>query len=223
LDFAIAGPLAGLITSIILLYTGMELTQTMSLDSNLPVLPVDFLRSSSLGGGMVEYFLGKVAILPNQGPNAFIELHPFAIAGFIGCLINALAMLPLGRKYIYNTGHESWVFILKYLFFYFFLTLSSFFWDHHIIDTDGGRISLAMFGRRGAFVTKLFTTLLLTVAGLFGLDDNNILLAYVLYTLIWQRELETPIRNEVDEVDFSRGLLGIIGAMLVGLVLIPMI
>jgi hypothetical protein len=198
----------------------MELTQTMSLDSNLPVLPVDFLRSSSLGGGMVEYFLGKVAILPNQGPNAFVELHPFAIAGFIGCLINALAMLPLGRKYKYNTGHESWMFILKLIFF---LILSSFFRDHHILDTDGGRISLAMFGRRGAFVTKLFTTLLLTVAGLFGLDDNNILLAYVLYTLIWQRELETPIRNEVDEVDFSRGLLGIVGAILVGLVLIPMI
>ena len=91
------------------------------------------------------------------------------------------------------------------------------------LDTDGGRISLAMFGRRGAFVTKLFTTLLLTVAGLFGLDDNNILLTYVLYTLIWQRELETPIRNEVDEVNFSRGLLGIIGAMLVGLVLVPII
>ena len=80
-----------------------------------------------------------------------------------------------------------------------------------------------MFGRRGAFVTKLFTTLLLTLAGLFGLDDNNILLAYVLYTLVWQRELETPIRNEVDEIDFSRGLLGITGALLVGLVLIPML
>jgi hypothetical protein len=80
-----------------------------------------------------------------------------------------------------------------------------------------------MFGRRGAFVTKLFTTLLLCVAGLIGLDDMNILLAYVLYTMIWQRELETPIKNEVDEIDFSRGLLGITGAILVGLTLIPMI
>ena len=80
-----------------------------------------------------------------------------------------------------------------------------------------------MFGRRGAFVTKLFTTLLLTVAGLFGLDENNVLLAYVLYTLVWQRSLETPMRNEVDEIDFSRGLVAITGALLVGLVLIPML
>jgi hypothetical protein len=90
-------------------------------------------------------------------------------------------------------------------------------------DTDGGRISLAMFGRRGAFVTKLFTTLILTAAGLFGLDDVNLLLAYVLYTLVWQRELETPVRNEVDELDISRGLLGIGTAIAVGLILIPMV
>jgi len=90
------------------------------------------------------------------------------------------------------------------------------------IDTDGGRISLAMFGRRGAFVVKLFTTLLLVLAGLFGVDDMNVLLAYAIFALLWQRELESPIRNEVDEIDFSRGLLGITSALLVGLILIPM-
>ena len=79
-----------------------------------------------------------------------------------------------------------------------------------------------MFGRRGAFVTKLLATLILTASGLFGLDPMNILLAYVIFTLLWQRELESPIRNEVDELDFPRGLLGIISAILVGLILIPM-
>ena len=79
-----------------------------------------------------------------------------------------------------------------------------------------------MFGRRGAFIVKLFTTLILTASGLFGLDEMNILLAYVVFTLIWQRELETAIRNEVDELSFSRGLVGIISAILVGLILIPM-
>jgi hypothetical protein len=89
-------------------------------------------------------------------------------------------------------------------------------------DTDGGRVSVAMFGRRGAFVVKLFTTVILCVAGVFGLDDVNILLTYVLFASIWQRELETPPRNEVDELDFPRGLLGISAAIVVGLVLIPM-
>ena len=82
---------------------------------------------------------------------------------------------------------------------------------------------MTMFGRRGAFVVKLFTTLLLCVAGIFGLDENNIFLVYILFATIWQRELETPARNEVDELDFPRGLLGIFAALLVGLTLIPML
>jgi len=184
-DFSIAGPLAGLTVSLGLLFVGLQLTQQMSLDSNLPVLPVDLARTSSLGGGMIQYFLGKYSLFPDQGPSAFVELHPFAISGLIGCLINALALLPLGH-------------------------------------TDGGRISLSMFGRRGAFVTKLFTTVILCAAGLFGLDNVNLLILYVIFTLTWQRELDSPIRNEVDELDFTRGLLGIISAILVGLILIPM-
>jgi len=184
-DFSIAGPFAGLAVSLAMLFIGLQLTQQMSLDSNLPVLPVDLARSSSLCGGMIQYFLGKYALMPDQGPSAFIELHPYAISGLIGCLVNALALLPLGH-------------------------------------TDGGRIALSMFGRRGAFVTKLLATLVLVASGLFGLDPMNILLAYVIFTLVWQRELESPIRNEVDELDFPRGLLGITSGILVGLILIPM-
>ena len=80
-----------------------------------------------------------------------------------------------------------------------------------------------MFGRRGAFVVKLFTSLLLCAAGLFGLDRANIFLLYVLYVTIWQRELETPARNEIDELDLPRGLVAITAALIVGLVLIPML
>lgn len=215
-DFAIAGPLAGLALSVTLLVTGLKLTQTLSLDTQLPVLPVDFVRSSSLGGGLVQYFLGNMAVLPDQGPNAVVELHPFAIAGFIGCVINALSMLPLGRKSLSSCfrcnpslgiAHRS--------------LASAFSFDK--ADTDGGRISLAMFGRRGAFVTKLFTMVILATAGLFGLDDANVLVAYGLFTLIWQRELDTPVRNEVDELDISRGMIGIASSIVVGLILIPML
>lgn len=76
-----------------------------------------------------------------------------------------------------------------------------------LIDTDGGRISLAMFGRRGSFVVKLFTTLLLCAAGIFGLDEVNIFLTYVLFASIWQRELETPTRNEVSLILLCRYLI----------------
>ena len=80
-----------------------------------------------------------------------------------------------------------------------------------------------MFGRRGAYIVKLFTTLLLCITGLIGLDNANFFLTYIFFVAIWQRQLETPARNEVDELDFTRGLLGIGTAILVGLVLIPML
>ena len=98
-DFSAAGPLAGMAASVACLLIGLQLTQSVSLEAALPVLPVEFVRSSSLGGGLVEFFLGKVALLQDQGPNAVIQLHPYAVAGFVGCIVNALAMLPLGRKF----------------------------------------------------------------------------------------------------------------------------
>ncbi len=72
-------------------------------------------------------------------------------------------------------------------------------------------------------MVKLFTSLFLCAAGLFGLDESNLFLIYVLFVLIWQRELETPARNEVDELDWSRGLVAIAAALIVGLTLIPML
>jgi hypothetical protein len=97
-DFALAGPLAGMVVSLALLLNGLDLTSSMTMGTQLPVVPVDLLRSSSLGGGLVEYFLGNTAILPDQGPAAVLPLHPYAIAGFVGLMTNALALLPLGRK-----------------------------------------------------------------------------------------------------------------------------
>lgn len=88
-------------------------------------------------------------------------------------------------------------------------------------DTDGGRVSIAMFGRRGAYLISTFTAVLLCLVGVFGWDDSRIFLSYTLFALLWQRELETPARNEVEELDFGRGALGIFAALLVGLTLVP--
>lgn len=88
-------------------------------------------------------------------------------------------------------------------------------------DTDGGRISLCMFGRRGAFVVKSFAALLICLSGLAGLDNSHIQLTYLLFAVIWQRELETPARNEVEEIDLLRGACGILMALVVALILLP--
>lgn len=93
---------------------------------------------------------------------------------------------------------------------------------HIYLDTDGGRICVAMFGRRGAFIVKFFTGILLCVTGLLGFDEASILLTYSLYTFIWQRELEAPCRNEVEELDFARAALAIASALLVTVALVPL-
>jgi hypothetical protein len=89
-------------------------------------------------------------------------------------------------------------------------------------DTDGGRISIAMFGRRGTAVVKTFTAVALCGSGLFGFDDSRLLLNYVLLTILWQNELEAPARNEVEELDFGRGCFAIAMAVCVVLILLPM-
>ena len=89
-------------------------------------------------------------------------------------------------------------------------------------DTDGGRISVALFGRRGTVVVKTFTAIILCTSGLFGFDDSGLLLNYVLLTILWQNELEGPARNEVLELDFPRGCFAIAMALFVILTLLPM-
>jgi membrane-associated protease RseP (regulator of RpoE activity) len=186
-DVGIAGPLFGLMVSLGYLFSGLDITSHMSLDqlSGLPVFPSYVLRSSELGGSLVEFFLGKGTIT-QTGIESLIPLHPYAIAGSVGIISNALALLPLG-------------------------------------NTDGGRVALAMFGRRGAYLVKTFTAVLLIAMGLFGFDESRILLVYVFIVQVWQRELETPALNEVDELDFPRGALGIVTAMIVALSLVPML
>ena len=98
-DFSMAGPLSGLIISLFFMYSGLELTAFMGPEaqSQLPSLPLQLLRSSALAGGMVEWLLGDGILAPGGGT---ILLHPFAIAGFVGLISNAIALLPIGSKYL---------------------------------------------------------------------------------------------------------------------------
>lgn len=100
-DFALAGPAAGFVVSFALLIFGLDKTVATDFtdQSLLPALPIVLLRASALGGSMVEFFLGNGALDSLNPELAVLPLHPFAVAGFSGLLINALALLPLGRKY----------------------------------------------------------------------------------------------------------------------------
>lgn len=89
-------------------------------------------------------------------------------------------------------------------------------------DTDGGRITLAMFGRRGAYLIKTFAGIALCFLGLVGLDESRILISYTAFVYLCQRELEAPMLNEVDQVDDGRAVIGFLTGILVTLILLPM-
>jgi membrane-associated protease RseP (regulator of RpoE activity) len=98
-DLAAAGPITGLAVSFLALLLGLQLTTTVdsSTAQLLPSLSVGFLCQSSLGGTLVDTILGGGdGILINQEVGTQVPLHPVAIAGFLGMLINALDLLPIG-------------------------------------------------------------------------------------------------------------------------------
>jgi len=108
-DFALAGPMIGLLASVIFLYSGLELTVFMDpvAQAQLPRMPVELLQSSSLGAGMIQWLLGSGILLAPDPATATVSLHPFAIAGYAGIIINALALLPIGSKFYFTQSLHS--------------------------------------------------------------------------------------------------------------------
>lgn len=98
-DFAFAGPVTGLTVSFLALLLGLQLTTEVdqSTAQLLPSLPVGFITQSTLGGTIVDLLLGGGdGILLSQDPSTQIPLHPVAIGGFLGIIIHAFDLVPIG-------------------------------------------------------------------------------------------------------------------------------
>jgi membrane-associated protease RseP (regulator of RpoE activity) len=101
-DFAVTGPLLGFFVSCLCFGFGLVLTQS-ALASGvanaaelLPALPVSLIKQSTLLGTIVDAFFGGQGYITLQDPLTPVPLHPYAIAGFCGVVLNAVEMLPLG-------------------------------------------------------------------------------------------------------------------------------
>lgn len=189
-DFAVAGPLCGLTASIAALYAGLQMTvfADPSTAAMFPALPLEILRQSSLGGGIVDSVLGSGTLSVPDGASQMIAsitipLHPVAVAGFIGLLVNAFALLPIGT-------------------------------------TDGGRMGQALFNRAGKGIIGQIALFALLGVGFLGNDD--LFLFYFLFCSLFQQGSEIPLRNEVDEISFSRVLVATGLGVVALLSLIPM-
>lgn len=98
-DIAFVGPITGLSVSFVALLVGLQLTTTVdpSTAQLLPSLPVGYLTQSTLAGTIVDLILGGGdGILLNQDATTQVPLHPVAIGGFLGLIIHALDLVPVG-------------------------------------------------------------------------------------------------------------------------------
>ena len=91
------------------------------------------------------------------------------------------------------------------------------------LDTDGGRASLAIFGRSLTNVVRSITVVGMIAAGLLGDDNASLLLVFAIYSQIWQRETEIPCRNEVDGIDDFRAIVGFLSLAVAGIAIVPLI
>ncbi len=215
-DIAASGPLAGVVVSSMALALGAKLT-LISDPATLPALPLDILRQSTLGGAIIDNVITGSLYVPEGAPTAgiTIPLHPFAVAGYVGLIVNALALLPVGSKFIGLADVAGVaVSIFPFEFLIHALSLLSYF----ALATDGGRLTMALFDRAEKMSIGTLTLSALLFGGLFGSD---LFLFYYSFCLAFQTGNEVPARNEQDSVDFSRIFVALVCYGLAILTLVP--
>ncbi|AFZ36311.1 peptidase M50 [Stanieria cyanosphaera PCC 7437] len=92
-DIAIAGPIAGFVVTIPTLWWGLSQSQVV------PLSETNVFNFEALNPRFSFLFaiLSKIALGNQLEPGMGIALHPVAIAGYIGLLIVALKLMPVGQ------------------------------------------------------------------------------------------------------------------------------
>jgi membrane-associated protease RseP (regulator of RpoE activity) len=99
-DVAVAGPLAGLVFAIPALLFGLQLSQVLpgSVPESLGQVGVN-VNSSVLLACLAKLSLGTSVL-----EGSHLQLHPLAFAGWLGLIVTALNLLPIGQL---DGGHMS--------------------------------------------------------------------------------------------------------------------
>jgi membrane-associated protease RseP (regulator of RpoE activity) len=90
-DIAIAGPLAGLVVALPVLYFGFQSSQIFSGASQMPD------GATSLHPSLLFVLIGKLALGQQLFSGAVVHLSPLAFAGWLGLFVTALNLLPIGQ------------------------------------------------------------------------------------------------------------------------------
>ncbi|MBW4650979.1 MAG: site-2 protease family protein [Kastovskya adunca ATA6-11-RM4] len=86
-DISLAGPALGGIVSLLMLVVGLLFSHTGSIFQ----VPTEFFQGSILVGTLAKVVLGSALETP------LVDVHPLAIIGWIGLVINALNLMPAGQ------------------------------------------------------------------------------------------------------------------------------
>ncbi len=93
-DVALAGPIGGLIVTIPVLIWGLSLSEVVSIPENSNILDFESLDPTF---SFLLAILSKLALGSQLETGMGIHLHPAAIAGYIGLIVTALNLMPIGQ------------------------------------------------------------------------------------------------------------------------------
>ncbi|NER39898.1 MAG: site-2 protease family protein [Oscillatoria sp. SIO1A7] len=93
-DVSIAGPLAGLLVTIPILIWGLGLSTVVDLPERGGMLSIEALNPTF---SLLLTLLTKLALGSEFAADRAIELHPIAVAGYVGAIVTAFNLMPVGQ------------------------------------------------------------------------------------------------------------------------------
>ena len=93
-DVAIAGPLGGLMIALPILYWGLSQSSVVPISTQGSLIQFQSLDPRF---SVLLSLISKLALGATLKPGMALDLHPLAIAGYIGIIVTALNLMPFGQ------------------------------------------------------------------------------------------------------------------------------
>ncbi|WP_251960331.1 site-2 protease family protein [Nostoc commune] len=93
-DISIAGPIAGFVVTLPLLIWGLAHSDVVSITEKTRTLNPDALDPKY---SILLALLSKLALGSELTAKSALDLHPLAVAGFLGLIVTALNLMPVGQ------------------------------------------------------------------------------------------------------------------------------
>jgi hypothetical protein len=176
-DVAVAGPLAGLVFAIPALLIGLRYSEVIPGHGSLGFGQIGV----DIGSSVVLAFLANFSLGAPVLGGSHLLLHPLAFAGWLGLIVTALNLLPIGQL-------------------------------------DGGHISHALFGSRGARGISMVAMISLFLLALF-VWPGLMFWAFIVFFIAGTRD--APAANDLTPVGALRTLLGYFTFLILLLIIVP--